>query len=69
MFAFWIFKSRQDQNRPNSPPHSQLPTTSQALAGHYWKIAMNVFGILLMFFGCIWFLRGINILPGSFMMG
>ncbi len=33
------------------------------------KIILNVFGVLLMLFGCIWFLQGINVLPGSFMTG
>ena len=33
------------------------------------KIGMNVFGMLLIIFGAIWFLQGINILPGSFMTG
>jgi len=33
------------------------------------KIARNVFGGLLVLFGAIWFLQGINILPGSFMTG
>lgn len=30
---------------------------------------LNVIGALLMFFGVVWFLQGINILPGSFMTG
>ena len=33
------------------------------------KIGMNVFGMVLIIFGAIWFLQGINILPGSFMTG
>ena len=33
------------------------------------KIALNVFGVLLIIFGCIWFLQGINVMPGSFMTG
>ena len=33
------------------------------------KIALNVLSGLLVFFGVIWFLQGINILPGSFMTG
>jgi hypothetical protein len=30
---------------------------------------LNVLGTLLVLFGAIWFLQGINILPGSFMTG
>ena len=30
---------------------------------------MNVVSGLLVFFGVVWFLQGINILPGSFMTG
>ena len=33
------------------------------------KIALNVLGVLLVFFGGVWFLQGINVLPGSFMTG
>ena len=33
------------------------------------RIASNVVGILCLLVGCIWFLQGINILPGSFMTG
>ena len=33
------------------------------------RIALNVAGVLCLLVGCIWFLQGINILPGSFMTG
>lgn len=33
------------------------------------KIALNVVGTVLVLFGTIWFLQGINVLPGSFMTG
>jgi hypothetical protein len=33
------------------------------------KIAFNVVGVILMLMGAIWFLQGINVLPGSFMTG
>ncbi|HWE52737.1 MAG TPA: hypothetical protein VG273_23290 [Bryobacteraceae bacterium] len=33
------------------------------------RILLNIIGALLFFFGVIWFLQGINILPGSFMTG
>jgi hypothetical protein len=33
------------------------------------RIAAIVLGILLVFFGTIWFFQGINVLPGSFMTG
>lgn len=33
------------------------------------RILLNVLGALLLFFGVVWFLQGINILPGSFMTG
>jgi hypothetical protein len=33
------------------------------------KIALNILGALLVLFGAIWFLQGINVLPGSFMTG
>jgi uncharacterized membrane protein len=33
------------------------------------RIALNVLGVLLLLVGCVWFLQGINIIPGSFMTG
>jgi hypothetical protein len=33
------------------------------------KIVLNVAGVLVVVMGSIWFLQGINILPGSFMTG
>ena len=33
------------------------------------RIALNIIGVLLLLSGSIWFLQGINVLPGSFMTG
>ena len=33
------------------------------------KIVLNIVGALLVLIGAIWFLQGINVLPGSFMTG
>ena len=33
------------------------------------RIMMNVVGVLCLLMGCVWFLQGINVLPGSFMTG
>jgi hypothetical protein len=33
------------------------------------RIALNLLGILSLLMGCVWFLQGISILPGSFMTG
>lgn len=33
------------------------------------KLALRGFGSVLMFFGLVWFLQGIGLLPGSFMSG
>jgi hypothetical protein len=33
------------------------------------KITLNILGVILVLFGAIWFLQGINVLPGSFMTG
>jgi hypothetical protein len=30
---------------------------------------IRIVAILLIAFGCVWFLQGINVLPGSFMSG
>ena len=33
------------------------------------RIALNVAAVLLLLVGFVWFLQGINVLPGSFMTG
>ena len=33
------------------------------------RITLNVVGALLVLMGCVWFLQGVNVLPGSFMTG
>ena len=33
------------------------------------KTALRILGVLLAFCGAVWFLQGINVLPGSFMTG
>ena len=33
------------------------------------KTILNIVGSLLVFVGSVWFLQGINVLPGSFMTG
>jgi hypothetical protein len=33
------------------------------------RIALNIVGVVLVFFGSVWVLQGINVLPGSFMSG
>jgi uncharacterized membrane protein len=33
------------------------------------RITLNIIGAALVLFGAVWFLQGINILPGSFMTG
>jgi uncharacterized membrane protein HdeD (DUF308 family) len=33
------------------------------------KIVLNIVGVLLVLLGSVWFLQGINVLPGSFMSG
>jgi len=33
------------------------------------KVISNIVGSVLVFFGAVWFLQGINVLPGSFMTG
>ena len=33
------------------------------------RIVLNIVGVILALAGLIWFLQGINVLPGSFMTG
>jgi len=37
--------------------------------GEKMRIALNVVGAVLVFFGSVWILQGVNVLPGSFMSG
>jgi hypothetical protein len=38
-------------------------------AGGNMRIVLNIIGVVLVLLGSIWFLQGINVLPGSFMTG
>jgi hypothetical protein len=40
-----------------------------SISGGNMRIVLNVVGAILVFFGGVWFLQGINVLPGSFMTG
>jgi hypothetical protein len=33
------------------------------------RMLLNIVGVLALISGCVWFLQGINVLPGSFMTG
>jgi uncharacterized membrane protein HdeD (DUF308 family) len=33
------------------------------------RLTLNISGVLLLIVGCVWFLQGINVIPGSFMTG
>jgi hypothetical protein len=37
--------------------------------GEIVRLTLNIVGVILALFGGIWFLQGINVLPGSFMTG
>jgi hypothetical protein len=43
--------------------------SSKVNAGEPMRTALGIVGVLLVLFGCVWFLQGINVLPGSFMTG
>jgi hypothetical protein len=42
---------------------------SDSISGGNMRIVLNIVGAVLVLFGCVWFLQGINVLPGSFMTG
>ncbi len=33
------------------------------------RIVLRIVAVILILFGCVWILQGVNILPGSFMTG
>ena len=37
--------------------------------GENMRIALSVVGAVMVFFGGVWVLQGVNVLPGSFMSG
>jgi hypothetical protein len=39
------------------------------IEGENMRIALNIVGAVLVFFGGVWVLQGVNVLPGSFMSG
>ena len=47
----------------------KYPLRISARTGLSMRILLNIAGILLVLAGGVWFLQGINILPGSFMTG
>jgi hypothetical protein len=48
----------------------ESPSCSEVRAGGgMMRIALNVVASLMVLAGVIWFLQGINVLPGSFMTG
>jgi hypothetical protein len=49
--------------------YNTLSIQNFSCIGEKMKIVLNVAGILLVLAGGVWFLQGINILPGSFMTG
>jgi hypothetical protein len=42
---------------------------TQTNGGETMKLTLNILATLIFLAGLIWFLQGINILPGSFMTG
>lgn len=46
-----------------------IPHRRPTKLGRNKRIVLNTIGVLLVFFGTVWFLQGINVLPGSFMTG
>jgi hypothetical protein len=37
--------------------------------GENMRITLNIVGAVMVFFGSVWVLQGVNVLPGSFMSG
>jgi hypothetical protein len=33
------------------------------------RIVLRIVAVILILFGCVWILQGVNVLPGSFMTG
>src|SRR5688500_1373511 len=60
---------------PNVLPRSPVVSSSRGRPPHHPKrempmrVALTIGGLLFVFAGCVWFLQGINVLPGSYMTG
>jgi hypothetical protein len=60
----WVFRAILclAKSRRRSDPRTQRE-------GTLMKYALNILGLIFVLMGGVWFLQGINILPGSFMTG
>jgi hypothetical protein len=57
---------RKEREKDGAPTRYTFP----ARVGHPpMRIALNIIGSILVLAGAVWFLQGINLLPGSFMTG
>lgn len=55
---------------PNSWMWGPIPSRlSACIPLSTMRIALNAVAVLALLVGCVWFLQGINVLPGSFMTG
>jgi hypothetical protein len=62
----WDFSAH---SRQSQIARSARIVAAKSSPGENMKIALNIAGVVLVVFGSIWFLQGINVLPGSFMTG
>jgi hypothetical protein len=58
-----------DGSETARPPAWEQEQAEGGVSARRMKVTLNILGALLVLFGAIWFLQGINILPGSFMTG
>jgi len=65
LFGFDPYPPKSEQAEARSPQRRILRQAS----GGNMKIVLNIVGALLVLIGAVWFLQGINVLPGSFMTG
>jgi hypothetical protein len=61
----WAANSFVEQHQSSSVDGE----SPEVKTGASMRIVMGIVGVLLVVFGSVWFLQGINVLPGSFMSG
>jgi hypothetical protein len=60
---------KDDESDARSRAPSARASPPWAFTKANMRAILTVVGILLMLVGAVWFLQGINVLPGSFMTG
>jgi hypothetical protein len=58
------------EEAPDSPRQgAKGAAAADSIEGGHMRIGMNIVGVILLFFGGVWFLQGVNVIHQGFMAG